>query len=265
MFQSARLFPPRLTRALAGIGLALALAAGTLHPVQAADITPEQKTAIEAIVRDYIINHPEVLQEAMVELEKRQQQAQQSAQRDALATEKATLFESPHATVIGNPKGDVTLVEFFDYNCPYCKRALGDVTELAKADPNLRIIVRDFPMLGQESVEASKVALAVKQQLAGDEFFEFHTKLMGTKGRVGKERAVAVAKELGVDMARLTKDEASPEIQAAIDESVRLGDKLGLTGTPSFIIGDEVVSGAVGVDPLKQAVAAVRKCGKATC
>lgn len=259
----------RLARAFAAaplaLSLTLAVAFAPLTSARAAEMTPEQRQAIETIVHDYIVKHPEVLQEAMVELEKRQQDAQRQAQQKALETEKTALLSAANQTVVGNPKGDVTLIEFFDYNCGYCKRALGDVAELAKDDPKLRIVLKDFPVLGPDSLEASRVALAVRQQLPGEKFFDYHTKLMATKGRVGKEQALAVAKDMGLDMAKIAKDGEAAEIQAAIDETIRLGDKLGLTGTPSFIVGDEVVSGAVGAEPLKQLVASVRKCGKASC
>jgi protein-disulfide isomerase len=109
------------------------------------------------------------------------------------------------------------------------------------------------------------VALAVKNQLQGDKLFDYHVKVLETRGRVNGERAMAVAKEMGVDMARLQKDMDNPAVRAALQENVSLGDKLGLSGTPAFIIGDEVIAGAVGVDPLKQVVAGVRECGKATC
>lgn len=243
--------------------LALSLTCG--GAARAADMAPEQKKAIEAVVRDFLMANPEVLQEAMSELEKRQQEAQRGAQKEALTSEKAKLFNSPHQAVVGNPQGDVTLVEFFDYNCAYCKRALSDLTEISKSDPKLRIVLKDFPVLGPDSIDASKVALAVRQQLKGDRYFDYHARLMGSKGRVGKERAMALAKDMGVDLTRLAKDTEGPEVQAAIEETVRLGDRLGLTGTPSFIIGDEVISGAVGLSPLKQVVAGVRQCGKAVC
>ncbi|MDQ4137114.1 MAG: DsbA family protein, partial [Pseudomonadota bacterium] len=172
---------------------------------------------------------------------------------------------SPHGNLVGNPQGDVTLVEFFDYNCGYCKRALADLRTLMKGDPKLRVVLKDFPVLGPESVEASRVGLAVKQQISGDKLFDYHTRLMETRGRVNGERAMAVAREMGLDMARLQKDLDHPEVRAALEENMELGDKLGLTGTPAFVIGEEVISGAVGLEPLRKIVAATRQCGKAVC
>jgi protein-disulfide isomerase len=225
----------------------------------------QQKQAIGEIVRDYLLKNPEILTEVMAELEKRQTEAQRVAQAAALKETRETLLNAPHSFVTGNPKGDVTLFEFFAYNGGYCKRALSDVRTLLKADPKLRVVLKDFPVLGPDSVEASRVALAVKNQLQGDKLFDYHVKVLETRGRVNGERAMAVAKEMGVDMARLQKDMDNPAIRAALQENVSLGDKLGLSGTPAFIIGDEVIAGAVGLDPLKQVVAGVRECGKATC
>jgi len=249
---------------LGAAGLLCALALPTAGQSPSA-FDAQQRQAIEQIVKDYLVKNPEVLQEAMTELERRQQEAQKSAQAAALASERETLLNSPRGALVGNAAGDVTLVEFFDYNCGYCKRALADLKTLMKADPKLRVVLKDFPVLGPESIEASRVALAVKQQIKGDKLFEYHTKLLETRGRVNGERALAVAREMGLDLDRIKKDMDNPEVRASLQENVALGDKLGLTGTPAFVIGDEVVSGAVGADPLRQAIAGVRQCGKAAC
>jgi protein-disulfide isomerase len=225
----------------------------------------QQRQAIGEIVKDYLLKNPEILTEVMGELEKRHSEAQRVAQSTALKESRETLLNAPHSFVAGNPKGDVTLVEFFDYNCGYCKRALSDVRTMVKSDPKLRVVLKDFPVLGPDSVEASRVALAVRNQLQGDKLFDYHAKVLESRGRVNGERAMAVAKDMGVDMARLQKDMDSPAIRAALQENVALGDKLGLSGTPAFIIGEEVIAGAVGIDPLKQVVAGIRECGKASC
>src|SRR4051794_18341133 len=226
---------------------------------------PQQRQAIEQIVKNYLLKNPEVLQEAMTELERRQQEAQKTAQATALKDEREKLLNAPRNNVVGNLSGDVTLVEFFDYNCGYCKRALGDLKALMKADPKLRVVLKDFPVLGPESVEASRVALAVRQQIQADRLFEYHTKLLETRGRVNGERGLAVAREMGLDVERIKRDLESPEVRAVLQENMGLGDKLGLSGTPAFVIGDAVISGAVGADPLRQAVTSVRQCGKAVC
>ena len=254
------------TAALRSVASCVLLALAALpNPVRAQVVTDAQRPAIEQIVRDYLLKNPEVIQEAIAELEKRQQDAQRNAQQTALREHGNALTKSQHGNVVGNPSGDVTLVEFFDYNCGYCKRALSDMRTLAKADPKLRIVLKDFPVLGPESLAASKIALAVKQQIQGDKLFEYHARLLESRGTVTGERALALAKEMGLDTARLQKDTEGPEVRAALAENAMLADKLGLTGTPAFVVGDEVISGAVGVEPLRQAVASVRQCGHAAC
>jgi protein-disulfide isomerase len=252
----------RLMTSIAVLGALLVTASAM---AQSGALSEPQKKAVEQIVRDYLIANPEVIQEAVVELERRQQEAQKRSQKGALESERQTLLHSPRGNVVGNQNGDVTLVEFFDYNCGYCKRALADVRTLMKSDPKLRVVLKDFPVLGPDSVEASRVGLAVKQQISGDRLFDYHARLMETRGRVNGERALAVAKEMGLDMARLQKDLDHAEVRTALQENMMLGDKLGLTGTPAFVVGDEVIFGAVGLEPLRKVVASVRKCGKVEC
>jgi protein-disulfide isomerase len=244
------------------------LGALTLAPAamaQSAVFNEQQKQAIGEIVKDYLIKNPEVLTEVIAELEKRQAEAQQASQASAVKETQQSLLNASHSYVVGNPSGDITLVEFFDYNCGYCKKALADVQTLMKSDPKLRVVLKDFPVLGPDSVEASRVALAVKNQLQGQKLLDYHVKVMDSRGRVNAERAIAVAKEMGVDVARLQKDMEGAEVRNALQENMALGDKLSLTGTPAFVIGETVIPGAVGIDPLKQVIANVRQCGKATC
>ena len=253
---------PRLARNLL-LGALLTLPA--IGVAQAQSFGEQQRRAIEEIVKEYLLKNPEVLRDAIVELERREQAAQKSVQQSALKQSREALVNSPRDMTAGNPAGDLTVVEFFDYNCGYCKRALADLRVVMQSDPKLRVVLKDFPVLGPESVEASRVSLAAKQQLKGDKVFEYHLKLMETRGRANGERAMAIAKDMGLDLAKLQKDMDSPEVRATIQENVTLGDRLGLTGTPAFVIGEEVISGAVGVEPLKKTVAAVRQCGKAVC
>jgi protein-disulfide isomerase len=231
-----------------------------VSPAPAQSFSDTQRSDIEKIVREYIIAHPEVLQEAMAELEKRQQTAELERARTAVAGNAELLFNSPRHVVIGNPQGDVTLVEFFDYNCGYCKRALIDLVELIKADPKLRVVLKEFPVLGQPSVEAAQVAVAVRMQdKTGKKYLDFHQKLLSGRGQVDKAKAMSAAKEVGLDMMRLEKDMTSDEIRTSLEESFRLAEALGLNGTPSYVIGKDVVIGAVGAAALKEKVAAARK------
>src|SRR5499427_3531803 len=235
-------------------------------PVTAQEFSAPQKSEIERIIKDYIVSHPEVLQEAIAELDKRQAAADLEKAKTAVADNAETLFNSNRHVVLGNPKGDVTLVEFFDYNCGFCKRALPDMIELLKDDAKLKVVLKEFPVLGPGSVEAAKVAVAVRMQdKTGKKYFDFHQKLLGgSRGPVDKARALAVAKEVGMDMARIDKDLASDEVKVSIEESLKLAESLGLNGTPSYIIGSDVVIGAVGLDALRSKVSMAR-CGKAAC
>jgi protein-disulfide isomerase len=157
------------------------------------------------------------------------------------------------------------MVEFFDYNCGYCKRALTDMLEMLKSDAKLRVVLKEFPVLGEGSVEAARVAVAARMQdPGGKKYLDFHQKLLGNRGSVGRPQALAAAKDAGFDMSRLEKDMASDEPKATIEESFKLADALGLSGTPSYVVGPEVVIGAVGLANLQQKVNAAR-CGKATC
>jgi protein-disulfide isomerase/sulfite exporter TauE/SafE/copper chaperone CopZ len=235
-------------------------------PVQAQATAPagasfsvDQRAEVGRITKDYLIQHPEVIQEAIAELERRQQAAETEQHQSAVKENAAAIFSSPRQVVLGNPQGDVSLVEFFDYNCGYCKRALSDTLDLLKADPKLRIVLKEFPVLGDASVEAARVAVAVRMQdEGGTKYLEFHQKLLGGRGQADRARALAVAKEIGLDMARLERDMASPEAKATIDENLKLAESLGVNGTPSYVIGTDVVLGAIGLDALKEKVNAAR-------
>jgi protein-disulfide isomerase len=241
----------------------IACAAGLFALLPAAgaqSITAEQRGEIEKIVREYLVAHPEVLTEAMAELEKRQQTAEAEKAKAALATHADQLFNSQRQVVVGNPQGDVTLVEFFDYNCGYCKRALNDLQDLMKNDPKLRVVLKEFPVLGPTSVEAAQVAVAVRMQdKSGKKYLDFHQKLLGGRGQVDKAKAIAAAKDAGLDVARIEKEMTSDEVRASLEESFKLAEALGLNGTPSYVVGKDVVVGAVGAAILKDKIAAARK------
>ncbi|HLA20070.1 MAG TPA: DsbA family protein [Pseudolabrys sp.] len=252
--------PPFRTLAFASIA-ALGFA---LAPVPAAAISEADRPAIEQMIRDYLLKNPEVLREAIAELEKRMKSADEKRRGEALKENRALLNDSPRGVVIGNPKGDVVLVEFFDYNCSYCKRAFPDKMNLIKADSKLKVVLKEFPVLGQSSVDAARVAIAVRMQDPG-KYLEFHQKLLLSRGEVTRDRALAVAKESGLDMARIERDLKSPEINATLEESAELSEKLAISGTPTYVIANEVVPGAVGYAALKGKIDAVRKCGQTTC
>ena len=251
-------------RTIAAVCAAL-LAASLPQAARADDFTKPQRSEIERIVRDYLIAHPEVLQEAMGELEKHQTATEAEKHKTAVKEHATALFSSPHQVVIGNPAGNVTFVEFFDYNCGYCKRAMNDMLTLMKQDPKLKVVLKEFPVLGPGSVEAAQVAVAVRMQdPGGKKYLEFHQKLLGGRGQADKAHALAVAKEVGLDMGRLEKDLTSPEVKTTMDETFKLAEALGLNGTPSYVIGSDVVIGAVGLPALQEKVNTAR-CGKPTC
>ncbi len=242
------------------IAATIFLAAPATAPAHAQAFSSDQRHEIESIVKGYLLEHPEVLQDIMAELDKRQQAAEIEKHRAAVAENNATLFRSPHQVVLGNAQGNVTMVEFFDYNCGFCKRAMSDMLDLLKTNPNLKFVLKEFPVLGEGSVEAAHVAVAARMQdVTGKKYIEFHQKLLGGRGPADKVHALAVAKEVGFDMARIEKDMGSDEVKKTIDESMRLADALGVTGTPSYVVGDEVVVGAVGIDALREKLAAQHK------
>jgi protein-disulfide isomerase len=246
----------RMAFAAAAVSLAFAGAA----PVLADSFSTDQRAEIGTIIKDYLLSHPEVMQDLMAELEKRQQSAEAEKHRAAVVENKTALFSSPHQVVLGNPQGNVTMVEFFDYNCGYCKRAMSDMLDLIKADGNLKFVLKEFPVLGEGSVEAARVAVAARMQdNSGKKYVEFHQKLLGSRGAADKMRALAVAKEVGFDMPRLERDMGSDEVKKTIEENMKLAEALGVSGTPSYVVGDEVVVGAVGLDALREKIGAERK------
>jgi protein-disulfide isomerase len=251
-------------RLIAPALFALALC-GTPFAASAQSFSDQQRGDIETVIRNYLIAHPEVLEEAMTELGKRQAAAEAQKNEASVATNAGKIFDSPRGVVLGNKDGDVTFVEFFDYNCGYCKRAMSDMLDLMKSDPQLKVVLKEFPVLSQGSVEAAQVAVAVHMQdPTGKKYLDFHQKLLGGRGQADKARAMAAAKEAGLDIARLEKDIASPEVRATIEENFKLAEAMGMNGTPSYVIGKQVVIGAVGLDGLKEKIG-VARCGKATC
>jgi protein-disulfide isomerase len=252
--RSFRLLAPALI-ALACFGVP------TAAPAQS--FTDNQRSDIETIVKNYLIAHPEVLEEAMNELSKRQAAAEEQKHQDSIAKNAEAIFNSPRGVVLGNKDGDVTFVEFFDYNCGYCKRAMADMLDLLKNDHKLKVVLKEFPVLSEGSVEAAKVAVAARMQ-DPSKYLDFHTKLLGGRGPADKARAMAAAKDAGYDTARIEKDLSNPEVKATIEENFKLAEEMGLNGTPSYVIGKQVVVGAVGLDGLKEKIG-IARCGKATC
>ena len=253
-------------RPFAAALFAILIALPAAAPARAQSFSADQRGEIERIVKEYLLGHPELLQEVMSELEKRQAVAETEKHRNAVKEHSATIFTSQRQITLGNPQGDVTVVEFFDYNCGYCKRAMTDMLDLMKNDGKLKFVLKEFPVLGEGSVQAAQVAAAVRMQdkTGGKKYLDFHQKLLTGRGQADKARALAVAKEVGFDVARIEKDIGSDEVKAQLEESFKLAEALGLNGTPSYVVGNDVVVGAVGLNLLKEKVNSAR-CGKATC
>jgi protein-disulfide isomerase len=245
------------------LGLAFAVA---LAPVANADpLSTDQKKELGDFIKDYLVSHPDVLRAAIDSLDKHDKEVADQARLKAVQDQAGAIYRSKFQADVGNPKGNATLVEFFDYNCHFCKGALPDIAKLMKDDPDLHVVLKDFPVLGPGSVEAARVASAARNQLQGERFWDFHNKLLGMHGPVGKKEALGVAKEMGLDMDQLEKDMASKDVDDGLKETMAVADDLQINGTPTFVVGDSVVVGAVGYDELKGKVDAVHKCGHATC
>ena len=235
-------------------------------PARAAgEFTAEQKTGIEKIVHDYLLSNPEIIKDAIEELEKRQKVAEAASREKVVNEENDKLVNSSNQAVVGNPNGDVTLVEFFDYNCGYCKQSLAAVAKLIEGDPKLRVVLKDFPILGPDSVETAQIATALRYQFKDAKFWEFHKKLLSTRGHIGKAQALAAAKEVGADMAQLEKDLARPEISASLKEVATLAEELHFDGTPAWVVGKEAFVGGVPYAQIKNRIDNMRKCGKTAC
>ncbi|KQT60416.1 MULTISPECIES: DsbA family protein [unclassified Aureimonas] len=242
--------------------LALALLGSTVLPAQA--VTDAERGEIEGVVRDYLLRNPEVLLEALDALKIKQANQEAEEQKLAVSTADASLYASPEGSVLGNPKGDVTLVEFFDYNCGYCKRAAADLDGLIESDRNLRVVLKEIPVLGDESVAASHVSLAFRH-VAPERYGEFQRKLLGLRGVANGDSAIEVAAELGVEEAQIRTAMAAPEVEAVIQENQALAAHLKVGGTPFYVIGKDTVPGAIGLEGLAAKVEEARRCNSAAC
>lgn len=248
-------------RAFLAAGLAFA---ALVVPAAAAEFSAPQKSEIETIVREYLMEHPEVIQDALVALEKKRQEAEVAERSAALGAMKDVLLSSTRQVTLGDPNAPIALVEFFDYNCGYCKRALDDTLALLEAEKDVKIILKEFPILGPGSVEAARVAIAVNL-VAPEKYLDFHKALLTGHGQADEKRALAVVDEIGLDRAKVAEAMRDKEVATTLEEVYSIANRLGLTGTPSYVLADEVVFGAVGVDELKAKIASVRSCGKVTC
>src|SRR5208337_4802305 len=221
-----------------------------------------QVKSIEKIVKDYLLNHPEIMVDISEAYEKKVEAQRVDASRSRLPTFYNTLASMKselEGLTVGS--GDVTVVEFFDYNCGYCRKTLPDLVKLIENDHNVKVQFLEYPILAPESIDASKVAIAAAKQ---GKYYEFH-KAMFAAGRASKDTALKVAEQLGLDMNRVKADMASPETEALISKISEAGKQMYVDGTPSFIVGDKMNPGWTQYDQLKELVAGARKDGCKAC
>ncbi len=241
---------PRIAAAALAV---LTFAAAPAH----AEMSAEQRTEIGGIIREYLLANPEVLEEAIEVLQQRRAEEAAMAQTKVIRDNASRIFASDHQMVLGNPQGAVTMVEFFDYNCGYCKRALTDMTALLAANPDLRVVLKEFPILSEGSAEAARISVAVKDT-APDRYLDFHQALLSSPGAADAAKALEVAGGLGLDAEALKKAASAESVQQNLQEVQELAGLLGISGTPSYVIGTELVPGAVGYDSLQAKVSAAR-------
>ena len=238
----------------AGVIISASLSVGAW----AGSFSEAQEKEIGELVRKYLLTNPEILREAFGELERRENEAKEKFAQKGIPDNAESLYKSKLSFVAGNAEGDITMVEFFDYNCGFCKRAFGDVLSILESDKNLRLVVKEFPILGPGSIFASKAAIASKEQ---GKYWEFHVALMQSRGSLDEAKVISIAEKVGLDVDKLRADMNADRVTAEIDETYALANKLGVNGTPAFIIDDKLIPGAMGLQARQQQVASVRQSG----
>ena len=236
----------------------LAAAALLFSSMPALALTDADKDEVRAVIKDYLIKNPEIIEEALNELKRKQEEGEASAAKAAIAQNAAAIFHAEGDLVLANPKGKITMVEFFDYNCGYCKRALPDVLKLMESDGDVRVVMKEFAILGPGSVFAARAALASRKQ---GRYADFHLALMKHDGRHDEQSVMAIAAELGLDTEALKRDMDATDVASVLAANAALAESLNISGTPAFIIDQTLIPGAVGVDSLMTAVKDVRDAG----
>ncbi len=243
-------------RFLIALFAAVAIAAAALAAEPA--FTPKQRSAVEDVVRQYLLDNPDVIVEAIEALREKQRGDSARLLQETLASRRGELENDPTSPVAGNPEGNVTVVEFFDYNCPYCKTVFPRVKNLFETDGKIRYVLKEFPILGPQSVAAARAALAIWKQ-DSEKYMPFHTAMMKSRGRISEATIFDLAAEAGFDAGLLKKAMAEPWIDEALQKNIELAESLDITGTPAFVIGNRVIPGAVDLNTLKELVAAARE------
>ncbi len=207
----------------------------------ASSATQLTKADVEKIIRGYLISNPEVLMEAQQAFEKKQRARQKAKATESIKGNAKALFHSPMSPIGGNKNGNVVVVEFFDYNCPYCRQSAKQLNSFVEEDKNVKVIYKEFPIFGGASEQAAKAALASKAQ---GKYKEFHEALLAGKKRLTPSAIFAKAKEVGLDVEKLKKDMNSDEVKKEIAEVAKLANELGIQGTPAYLVGDNLIPGA---------------------
>lgn len=246
-----------------------ALVASVLAEQPAAD-TPAMSVAeinqdrLNPMIEEFLMNDPKVLQRVSEALQEQLRLEDMEVARVSLARFEDQLYNDPDHIVLGNPDGDVTLVEFFDYNCSYCRSAMPDIARLLQEDPNLRVIMKEFPILSAESMDAARIAVAVSQ-VEGADYWTFHEQLFTSRGQVSGQVALDAATDIGLNPVTVELAASAESVAEIIQRSYAVAQGLNITGTPTFIIGDEILPGAVGFEALKLRVENMRECGSTMC
>lgn len=214
-------------------------------------------------IEQYLLENPRILERVSAALTAEIAAEKVAKTKAAIAENRELINSAEGAVVVGNPNGDVTLIEMYDYNCAYCRSSMPDIAALVDADPKLRLVLREFPILSQGSVDAAKVGILVSK--SGADYWSYHQALFTARGQIDGEAALRQAASLGLDPEDLRKKLDNPEVAAALDQSYQIAQKLEISGTPTFIIGDEVIPGAVGLEVLRAKIENMRECGSTQC
>lgn len=225
---------------------------------QVPEISAEEREImmLDEIIRDFILNNPEVIIESLTRYEAQQRQAEEEQKRQALVASLDALQNDPDSPVVGNPGGDVTIVEFFDYRCPYCKRVAPLLEEILAEDPNVRVVLKEWPILSEESRYAARAALAANMQ---GKYWGFHMALMTLQGQLDEASVLQAAERLGIDVERMKSDMESEQVEAELQQVYQLAQRIGATGTPAFVIGDQFYGGAIPITSMRQAIELARE------
>jgi protein-disulfide isomerase len=245
-------------RRIIGLIAAIGLMIGTVSPVFAEGISPAQKIEFEKLVHDYLLEHPEILRDMSNKLEANDKVAADTARNATLTTQAKAIFHNPIDAVVGNPKGDVTIVEFMDYNCGWCKKSVTEMQALVAIDKNVRVVLKEFPIFGEGSEYAARAALASVKQ---GKYWEFHQAMFASEGKITPEVVDQIAKEHALDVAKMKVDMKAAEIDAAIKKNQAMAQSLALTGTPAFIVDDKLIPGYTELANLQAMLATTRANG----